>query len=116
MEVNRSLQKTINYGVNVDKPLPETAGKKKQELEENLPSNKKVNKEDLLRKVESFNQFLKATNTQLNFRLHEELNEYYVTIVDEQTKEVVKEIPSKKLLDMYASMKETISLFIDKKI
>ncbi|MBP3950033.1 flagellar protein FlaG [Bacillus suaedae] len=71
---------------------------------------------ELDKKVDAFNQFLKVTNTNLKFNLHEELNEYYVTIVDQNTNEVVKEIPPKKLLDMYAAMKETLGLFIDKKI
>ncbi|MFN7252528.1 MAG: flagellar protein FlaG [Anaerobacillus sp.] len=75
-----------------------------------------IKKEDVEKKLESINKFLTSTNSSLKFTLHEELNEYYVAIVDEQTKEVIKEIPPKKLLDMFAAMKETIGIFIDKKI
>ncbi|OLS39028.1 hypothetical protein BTR22_05135 [Alkalihalophilus pseudofirmus] len=71
---------------------------------------------EIQQKIDGFNDFLKVSNSHLKFSLHEELNEYYVAIVDELTNEVIKEIPPKKLLDMYATMKETIGLFIDKKI
>lgn len=78
--------------------------------------NGMIKKEDVEKKLDSINKFLNSTNSALKFTLHEELNEYYVAIVDEQTKEVIKEIPPKKLLDIFAAMKETIGLFIDKKI
>ncbi|WP_227937257.1 flagellar protein FlaG [Alkalihalobacillus deserti] len=116
MEVSRSLPIIVNNGIDIDKSMTESPDKRQQGLEDSLPKDKKVKKEDLERKVDSFNQFLKASNTQLKFSFHEELNEYYVAIIDQQTNEIVKEIPPKKLLDMYAAMKETIGLFIDKRI
>jgi flagellar protein FlaG len=39
-----------------------------------------------------------------------------VQIVDEVTMEVVKEIPNKKFLDMYAEMIDFMGIFVDKKI
>jgi flagellar protein FlaG len=66
--------------------------------------------------IEGMNEFLQPSNTSLKFELHEKLNEYYVTIVDNDTHEVVKEIPSKKMLDMYAAMTEFVGLVVDKKI
>ena len=66
--------------------------------------------------TDSMNKFLESVNTQLRFKLHDELKEYYVTIVDSKTDEVVREIPSKKLMDIYAAMKEFVGLLIDRKI
>lgn len=66
--------------------------------------------------TESMNQFLDSADVQLRFKYHEELNEYYVTIIDPVTEEVVREIPPKKLLDIHAAMKDFIGLLIDKKI
>ncbi|WP_252502410.1 flagellar protein FlaG [Sporosarcina sp. Marseille-Q4943] len=66
--------------------------------------------------TDSMNKFLESVNTQLRFKLHNELKEYYVTIVDSKTDEVVREIPSKKLMDVYAAMKEFVGLLIDRKI
>ncbi|MGS2778865.1 flagellar protein FlaG [Robertmurraya sp. GLU-23] len=66
--------------------------------------------------VEGLNDFLTPAQTSLKFEYHEDLNEYYVTLVDDKTNEVVREIPSKKLLDIYAAMKDYIGIMIDKKI
>lgn len=73
-------------------------------------------KESVEKTISSMNEFLKASNTRLKFVLHDKLHEYYVTVVDDVTEEVVKEIPPKKLLDMYASMTELLGLLVDKKI
>jgi len=73
-------------------------------------------KEQLEKAVKGINDFVETSNTHIQFKLHEKLNEYYVTVVDNDTKEVVREIPSKKVLDVYAAMTEFIGLIVDKKI
>lgn len=81
--------------------------------EKNLNSSEK---DKVAKVVDSLNDFLTPTQTSLKFEFHDKLNEYYVTLVDEKTKEVVKEIPSKKMLDFYAAMTEFIGVMMDKKI
>ena len=76
----------------------------------------KPNKEKLDEVIEGINAFMQPSHTSLKFELHEKLNDYYVTVIDDETKEVVREIPSKKMLDMYAAMKEFMGLVIDEKI
>ena len=66
--------------------------------------------------VVNMNHFLEIADTQLRFQFHEELNEYYVTIINSQTDEVVREIPPKRLMDIYAAMREFIGVLIDRKI
>ena len=66
--------------------------------------------------VDSMNKFLVSADSNLKFVFHEELNEYYVTIIDSQTDEVIREIPSKKLLDIHAAMREFVGLLVDRKI
>ena len=78
--------------------------------EQQLPADKAKQVTD------SMNKFLETANTQLRFKFHEKLNEYYVTIVDSTTDEVIREIPSKKLLDIHAAMRDFVGLLIDRKI
>src|SRR5690606_6097848 len=48
--------------------------------------------------VNQLNEFMEPLRTNLKFELHEELNEYYVTVVNPITDEIIKEIPPKKML------------------
>lgn len=91
----------------------ETVVIKREQTKEKLSDNEK---EKVAKVVGSLNDFLKPTHTSLKFEFHEKLNEYYVTLVNDTTNEVVKEIPSKKMLDFYAAMEEFIGIMIDKKI
>ncbi len=76
----------------------------------------KVSKEKLQSAVDSINKFLEPSYTSLKFKLHEDLNEYFVQVVDSNSNEVIREIPSKKLLDVYAAMKELVGFVVDKKV
>jgi flagellar protein FlaG len=87
-----------------------------QERQSNSLQLEPVTKEKMESVVRGMNEFLTLSKTHLKFEFHDELEEYYVTIVDDSTKEVVKEIPSKKVLDMYAAMTEFVGLMVDKKI
>lgn len=66
--------------------------------------------------VESMNNFLMSADSQLKFVFHDQLNQYYVTIVDSKTDEVIREIPSKKLMDIHAAMRDFVGLLVDRKI
>lgn len=66
--------------------------------------------------IDELNKLIQNSHTSLKFEYHEKLNEYYVKIIDEKTKEVVREIPQKKMLDFYAAMTEFLGIVLDKKI
>ncbi len=85
----------------------------KQQL---LNGNGELNKDQLQSMVDGLNSFLEPSNTSIRYELHDKLDRYYVTIVDRDTEEVVKEIPPKKMLDVYASMAELMGFIVDEKI
>lgn len=100
------LQKITNEAVRI----------KVQERHEETPPKEPVTQEKLQNVVQGMNEFLSASNTHLKFEFHDRLKEYYVTIVDDVTREVVREIPAKKMLDMYAAMTEFVGLMVDQKV
>jgi flagellar protein FlaG len=83
---------------------------------EDKQQNVTFTKEKVEEIVDSMNKFIQPSTTALKFEFHEKLNEYYVKIIDDNTKEVVREIPPKKLLDFYAAMTEFLGIMVDKKI
>jgi flagellar protein FlaG len=116
--LSSSTTQTTEYSV----PKVETTAKinevlpVKQEHPESQPQSQSQTKEKTEKVMNSMNEFLNASNSHLKFQFHDELKEYYVTLVDDTTNEVVKEIPSKKLLDMYAAMTDYLGLLVDKKV
>ncbi|SER81385.1 flagellar protein FlaG [Gracilibacillus ureilyticus] len=88
--------------------------------ESKKPENKNIpeelSKENAKSMVDGLNSFLEPTNTNIRYEYHEKLERYYVTVVNSDTDEVVKEIPPKKLLDVYAGMAELMGFIVDEKI
>lgn len=87
-----------------------------RQSQHNNSMSKEVNRNEVKSTVKELNDFVELVATDLKFVFHDDLNEYYVTVVDPLTKEVVREIPPKKLLDMYAAMNEFMGILVDKKI
>lgn len=73
-----------------------------------------VNKKDLDKAVGKLNKFLEDEQVHAEYSVHKELNAIMIKIVDDVTKEVIMEIPPKKILDMIASMCKQVGL-TDKK-
>ncbi|MFC4023851.1 flagellar protein FlaG [Oceanobacillus longus] len=88
----------------------------KYEQEQSQKQNAMINNKDLEMAVSKMNDFLEPLRRNVKFELHDKLNKYYVTVINSSTKEVIKEIPPKKMLDMYAEMADFMGFLIDKKI
>lgn len=81
---------------------------------EKLSANNSVN--DITKTIKGMNDFIEPINTSIHFKLHSELNRYYVEVIDRDTEEVIKEIPPEEWLDLYANMLESIGILVDHKI
>ncbi|SHM96074.1 flagellar protein FlaG [Gracilibacillus kekensis] len=94
----------------------ERSNNHEQEKIKLLNGQEELSREQAKSMVDGLNSFLEPSNTSIRYELHDKLDRYYVTVVDEQTEEVVREIPPKKLLDVYASMAELMGFIVDEKI
>lgn len=63
--------------------------------------------------VEDINK--KANNSEAIFGIHEATNRVTIKIVDKDTKDVIKELPPEKTLDMIAKVWELAGLMVDEK-
>lgn len=65
---------------------------------------------------EKANALFESLNTGLALRFHERSGEWYAVVENKLTKEVIKEVPPKYILDLQAKLKEMVGIFLDKKI
>ncbi|GEK33625.1 flagellar protein FlaG [Kurthia sibirica] len=65
--------------------------------------------------VNKLNEFMDYNQKNSKFIFHNELERYYVEIVDATTQEVIKEIPPKELLDAYYKMQKLVGKMFDTK-
>lgn len=91
----------------------EFAGKQNLNSEQEKEELPKGN-EAMRKAVEEINK--NATDSEAIFGFHEETNRVTIKIVDKQSKEVLKEFPPEKTLDMIAKVWEMAGLMIDQKL
>lgn len=72
-----------------------------------------ANTERIKKAVEDMNK--KMANSEAQFGIHEATNRVTIKIVDKKTKEVIKELPPEKTLDMIAKVWEMAGLLVDEK-
>lgn len=88
-----------------------------QQGEQGEPSeqqeNGNISKEMIRETMKELNK--KATNVEAEFGIHEKTNRITIKMVDKKTKEVIKELPPEKMLDMIAKVWEMAGLVVDEK-
>ena len=85
------------------------AGKQmEQQAKEQQPSNEQIKKA-----VEQMNKSM--FNSEAVFGIHEGTNRVTIKIVDKDTKEVIKELPPEKTLDMIAKVWEMAGILVDER-
>lgn len=103
-------------------PVPTINAPTQPEKKKEEPSSSKTNNEEY---VEQENARIKkaisemnkkmANNSEAVFGIHEDTNRITIKIVDKDTKEVIKELPPEKTLDMIAKAWELAGMMIDER-
>ncbi|SHJ67101.1 flagellar protein FlaG [Paramaledivibacter caminithermalis] len=79
--------------------------------EEDIPLSEKTIKEA----VDKANKKLVLADRKFELSINDETNDIIVKVINKETDEVVREIPSEKILDMVAKMMELAGLFVDER-
>ena len=79
-------------------------------------SMSQANNEYLKKAIEEMNRKINNTNEEAIFGVHEDTNRIMIKIVDKDTKEIIKEFPPEKTLDMIAKVWEMAGILVDEKL
>ncbi|HCQ91057.1 MULTISPECIES: flagellar protein FlaG [unclassified Clostridium] len=117
--MNTMINREVDYGMNLEN--------KRLEQDENIIASEestlvlegdnyqKVKEKPLKVAVDRLNKFFSDKESYIEYEKHDVFNAYIVKIVDKETREVIREIPPRKILDMVASMCEIAGVLLDKK-
>ena len=104
-------QKPVDATTLVVKSASEADGQDDQN--ESMMEQQAQSQENIKKMVEEFNR--KMGNSEAIFGIHEGTNRVTIKIVDKETKEVLKEFPPEKTLDMITMVWEMAGILIDEK-
>lgn len=79
----------------------------------NNKENQQANNEKIRKAVEQLNKNM--SHSEAVFGIHDKTNRLTIKIVDRDTKEIIKEFPPEKTLDMIAKVWELAGILVDEK-
>ncbi|NLY43709.1 MAG: flagellar protein FlaG [Clostridiaceae bacterium] len=101
---------------------------KSREEETGLPSYKEllrrkemddgsisVSEKAIIEAIERANKAVQLVDTSFEFSIHEKTRQIMVKVLNRETKEVIREIPPEKILDMVAKIWEMAGIIVDER-
>lgn len=87
--------------------------KKESSDGKNEPEKESASEEQIQQAIDEINK--RARDSEAVFGIHEKTNRVTIKIVDKKTKDVIKEVPAEKTLDLIAKAWELAGLLVDEK-
>ena len=78
--------------------------------------NAQATPDQLKKMIEEMNRKINNSNEIAMFGIHEDTNRVMIKIMDKDTKEVIKEFPPEKTLDMIAKLWEMAGILVDERL
>ena len=102
--------------MNTKEASGETSGEAGSQSQAQLAAQKQNEKNMQLKKaVDDINKRAVDDQSEAVFGIHDKTNRITIEIIDKETKEVIKEFPPEKTLDMIAKVWEMAGLMVDEK-
>lgn len=115
VEVNKDVQnmETATPKLDIATPMVAQTAESNANQSENNQQDEEKNHENIKKAVDNLNKNMK--NTSAIYGIHEGTNRVTIKIVDKQTREVIKELPPEKTLDMISKVWEMAGMLVDEK-
>ncbi len=91
-------------------------GNGSQQQQEKMDPQTPETPEHLKKMIVEMNRKISNSNEEAVFGVHEKTNRIMIKILDKDTKELIKEFPPEKTLDMIASIWEMAGILVDEKL
>lgn len=110
--------------INIDNPFmkksqgltKETMKKTEHDNPSQYPRNKEYTEKQVIDAIEAANKSFVGKYTRLEFSIHEKTKEILVKVFDQESDELIREIPSEKFLDLLAHIWEAAGILVDSKV
>jgi flagellar protein FlaG len=105
--VNNQVQAPEPKKVSTPESTKEIAQKPKHELS--------LGEKQWIDVIEKANKALEGATSSFEFSIHEQTKQIMIKVIDKETKEVIREFPPEKILDMVAKLWEVAGILVDER-
>jgi len=86
-----------------------------KDAEYNLKSETEMDEKRWIEVIERANKAIESNTCSFEFSIHEQTKQIIVKVIDNETREVIREFPPEKILDMVAKMWEVAGIMVDER-
>ena len=108
--VPKTSDKSLDNNLRERKPTPMVKEEEKRQGRGYEPQ-----RESLEKAVKETNQMIFKDDRRFEFKIHEGTKRIMVKLIDNETDEVIKEIPPEKILDLVASIWDLVGILVDER-
>ena len=108
--VPKTSDKSLDNNLRERKPTPMVKEEEKRQGRGYEPQ-----REYLEKAVKETNQMIFKDDRRFEFKIHEGTKRIMVKLIDNETDEVIKEIPPEKILDLVASIWDLVGILVDER-
>lgn len=98
-----------------DSQMGEQSDSAKEQGRYEVENAAQVSPDKVKKAVNEINQKIRPTHTSCQFSYHEKTNRITIKVIDDDTEEVIREIPPEKALDMLAKTLELEGILVDER-
>lgn len=116
--VNSKLGGITNQGSKsqVQEPIKrEAASGNMKDIAHKPKSELSLGEKQWIDMIEKANKAIEGTTCSFEFSIHEQTKQIMVKVIDKDTKDVIREFPPEKILDMVAKMWEVAGIIVDER-
>ncbi len=112
MDVNNVITNKIDTIAQIKIPRSKNAdhANNKRVTNDNIP---KLTQDNIDNLVDTLNSAAKSVNERVSFSFHEKTNRVIMKFTNNETNEVIREIPPKEMIRLLEHMHELIGMFVD---
>jgi len=115
MDAAKIMDCTIQKPVQADKSQKTSSIETEGRIIPDEARGTHVSEKFIIGAIEKANRAMVTANLEMKFSVHEATKEIMVKVIDTETKEVVREIPSEKILDMVSGILEMAGILVDER-
>jgi len=115
MDVNAAEVKTTSIPTDT-KYISSIDSKKQANIREVKPGTKTISANETEEIVKSLENYMNVLKTNIGFRVNTETDRVIVTITNQETNEVIRQIPSEELVSLQERMKELTGIIFSETV
>lgn len=102
-----------SHSNNVRKDIDLMNGRSSEIIQENIKESRKTEKARINRIAEALESYIRSVKRELNIQVHDETGNIMVRVISQEDGKVIREIPSKEILDLAAKLDEMTGMLLN---